>query len=80
MDLVSAFTYTNPRFNITFKDNSTWYHNKTSTTAALVGYNLTHGANAQWRKRWFCHLLGSESSVFYGDCCLIKKMLWHVYW
>jgi hypothetical protein len=63
MDDVSGFTPTNPRCNITLKDNSIWYFKKTSATATLVWYNLTHGVDAQWRKRWFHHLLGSESSV-----------------
>ncbi len=63
MDVVASFTPMNPTCNITLKDNSTWYYKKTSATAALVWYNLTQGADAQWRKRWFHHLLGSESSV-----------------
>ncbi len=73
MDLVSAFTHTNPRFNITLEDNSTWYHNKPSATAALIWYNLTQGADAQWRKRWFRHLLGSESSVLLSQSLFDKE-------
>jgi hypothetical protein len=53
----------NPSCNVTLNDNSTWYYKKTSATMALVWYNLTQGAEAQWRNRWFRHLLGSESSV-----------------
>jgi hypothetical protein len=63
MDIVAGYTPTNPSCNITLKDNSTLYYKKTSTIMALLWYNLTQGADAQWRKRWFCHLLGSESSV-----------------
>jgi hypothetical protein len=63
MDIVSGYTPTNPSCNVTLKDNSTLYYKKTSAIAALLWYNLTLGADAQWRKRWFHHLLGSESSV-----------------
>jgi hypothetical protein len=63
MDIFTGYTPTNPSCNITLKDNSTLYYKKTSTIAALLWYNLTQGADAQWRKRWFRHLLGSESSV-----------------
>ena len=63
MDIVAGYTPTNPSCNITLKDNSTLYYKKTSTITALLWYNLTQGADAQWRKRWFRHLLGSESSV-----------------
>jgi hypothetical protein len=34
---------------------------------------LTHGADAQWRKRWFPHLLGSESSVLLRRSLLDKE-------
>jgi hypothetical protein len=50
-DVVAGYTTTNPSCNVTLKDNSTWYYKKTSATAALVWYNLTQGADAQWRKR-----------------------------
>jgi hypothetical protein len=63
MDIFAGYTPTNPSCNVTLKDNSTLYYKKTSTIAALLWYNLTQGADAQWRKRWFRHLLGSESSV-----------------
>jgi hypothetical protein len=56
MDIVAGYTPT-------LKDKSTLYYKKTSAIAALLWYNLTQGADAQWRKRWFRHLLGSESSV-----------------
>jgi hypothetical protein len=79
MDIVADYTPLNPSCNITLKDKSTLYYKKTSAIAALLWYNLTQGADAQWRKRWFRHLLGSESSVLLQRCCLIKKMLWYVY-
>jgi hypothetical protein len=63
MDIVAGYTPTNPSCKVTLKDNSTLYYKKTSAIAALLWYNVTQGADAQWRKRWFHHLLGSESSV-----------------
>jgi hypothetical protein len=63
MDIVTGYTPMNPSCNVTLKDNSTLYYKKTSTIMALLWYNLTQGADAQWRKRWFRHLLGSESSA-----------------
>jgi hypothetical protein len=63
MDIVAGYTPMKPSCIITLKDNLTLYYKKTSTIAALLWYNITQGADAQWRKRWFCHLLGSESSV-----------------
>jgi hypothetical protein len=73
MDVVTSYTPMNPRScNVTLKDNLTWYYKKTSATMALVWYNLTQGADAQWRKRWFCHLLGSESSVLLWQLLLDK--------
>jgi hypothetical protein len=74
MDVVTSYTPMNPRScNVTLKDNLTWYYKKTSATMALVWYNLTQGADAQWRKRWFCHLLGSESSVLLQQLLLEKE-------
>jgi hypothetical protein len=73
-DVVASFTPMNPRCNITtLKDNSTWYYKKTSATMALVWYNLTQGADAQWRKRWFRHLLGSESLVLLWQSLFDKE-------
>jgi hypothetical protein len=63
MDIVAGYTPMNPSCNVTLKDNLTLYYKKTSVIAALLWYNLTQGVNAQWRKRWFCHLIGSESLV-----------------
>jgi hypothetical protein len=64
MDVVSGFILTNPRCNITLKDNSTWYYKKSRATgASLVWYKLNQGADAQWRNRWFHHILCSESPV-----------------
>jgi hypothetical protein len=63
MSILADYTPTNPSCNITLKDNLTLYYKKTSTIVALLWYNLTQGADAQWRMRWFRHLLGSESSV-----------------
>jgi hypothetical protein len=63
MNIVTGYTPTNPSCNITLKDNSTLYYKKTSAIAALLWCNLTQRADAQWRKRWFHHLLDSESSV-----------------
>jgi hypothetical protein len=60
MDIVAGYTPMNPSCNVTLKDNSTLFYKKTSTIVALLWYNLTQGADAQWRKRWLCHLLGSE--------------------
>jgi hypothetical protein len=73
MDVVSSFAPTNPRCNITLKDNSTWYYKKTSATVALVWYNVTQGADAQWRKRWFHHLLVSEPSVLLWQSMFDKE-------
>jgi hypothetical protein len=73
MDIVSGYTTTNPSCNVTLKDNSTLYYKKTSAIAALLWYNLTQGADAQWRKRWFCHLLGSESSVLLRQSLFDKE-------
>jgi hypothetical protein len=39
----------------------------------LVWYNLTQGVDAQWRKRWFCHLLGYESSVLLWQSLFEKE-------
>jgi hypothetical protein len=63
----------NPNCNITLKDKLTWYCKKTSATMALVWYNLTQGAYAQWRKRWFHHILGSESSVLLWQSLFDKE-------
>jgi hypothetical protein len=41
MDIVAGYTPTNPRCNITLKDNSTLYYKKTSTIMALLWYNVT---------------------------------------
>jgi hypothetical protein len=73
MDVVASYTPTNPSCSITLKDNLTWYYKKTSATAALVWYNLTKGADAQWRKRWFHHLLGSESSFLLQQLLFDKE-------
>jgi hypothetical protein len=72
-DAVASYTQTNTSCNITLKDNSTWNYKKTSATAALVWYNLTQGVDAQWRKRWFCHLLGYESSVLLWQSLFEKE-------
>jgi hypothetical protein len=41
MDIVAGYTPTNPRCNVTLKDNSTLYYKKTSTILALLWYNVT---------------------------------------
>jgi hypothetical protein len=80
MDVVSSFTPTNPRCNVPLKDNSTWYYKKINATVALVLYNLTQGADAQWRNRWFHHLLGSESSVLLQQSLFDKEdAVWYIY-
>jgi hypothetical protein len=68
-DVISGYTPMNPSCNVTLKDDSTWYYKKMGETAALVWYNLSKGADAQWRKRWFHHLLGHESLVLL--CCRV---------
>jgi hypothetical protein len=73
MDIVAGYTPMNPSCNITFKDNLTLHYKKTSTIVALLWYNITQGADAQWRKRWFCHLLGSESSVMLWQSLFDKE-------
>jgi hypothetical protein len=49
------------------------YYKKTSAIAALLWYNVTQGVDAQWRKRWFHHLLGSESSVMLQQSLFDKE-------
>jgi hypothetical protein len=73
MDIVAGYIPMNPSCNVTLKDNSTLYYKKTSAIAALLCYNLTQWADAQWRKRWFCHLLGSESSVLLQQLLFDKE-------
>jgi hypothetical protein len=73
MDIVAEYTPTNPSCNITLKDNLTLCYKKTSAIAALLWYNVTQGADAQWRKRWFRHLLGSESSVMLRQLLFDKE-------
>jgi hypothetical protein len=73
MDIFAGYTPTNPSCNITLKDNSTLYYKKTSAIMALLWYNVTQGADAQRRKRWFHHLLGSESSVMLWQLLFDKE-------
>jgi hypothetical protein len=73
MDIVDGYTPMNPTCNVTLKDNLTLYYKKTSAIAALLWYNVTQGADAQWRKRWFHHLLGSESSVMLSRSLFDKE-------
>jgi hypothetical protein len=73
MDIVAGYTPMNPSCNGTLKDNSTLYYKKTSTITALLWYNLTQGDDAQWRMRWFHHLLGSESSVLLWQSLFDKE-------
>jgi hypothetical protein len=73
MDIVAGYTPTNPSCNVTLKDNSTLYYKMTSTIAALLWYILSQGADAQWRKRWFRHLLGSKSSVLLWQLLFDKE-------
>jgi hypothetical protein len=73
MDIVAGYTPTNPSCNITLKDNSTLHYKKSSTIVALLWYNLTQGADAQRRKRWFRHILGSKSSVLLWQSLFDKE-------
>jgi hypothetical protein len=73
MDFFSRFTMANPSCDVTLKDNFTSSYKKTGATMALVWYNLTLGADAQWRKRWYHHLLGHESSVLLWQSLFDKE-------
>jgi hypothetical protein len=63
MTLYPGHTPTMPKSYLTLEDHSTWYYNKAMAVGALMWYNLTAEANADWRNRWFHHLLGNESEV-----------------
>jgi hypothetical protein len=63
MDIISGSPLMNPSCNVILRDNLTWYCKKTGATMALVWYYLTQGADAQWRKRCFCHLLSHDMII-----------------